>query len=89
MEASEKKKAEKLEQSLKPKRTSEELKERAMLILPQIVNVTKDSDQGLIDISEMRRILKIPHNKAYSLRKALLRELHAGNDRLLAQLRKN
>lgn len=87
MEASEKKKAEKLEQSLKPKRTFEELREKAMLILPRIVDPNKDSDQGLIDMSEMRRILKIPHNKAYNLRKILLKQLHAKDDRILRKIR--
>jgi len=88
MEASAKKQAEKLEQTLAPKRTWEDLKERAMLILPQIVNPKKDSDQGLIDMSEMRRILKIPHNQAYNIRKQLLRELHSDGNKLLRELRR-
>lgn len=77
-----------LEEGLKPKQTLEELMEKARLILPQIVNLNKDSGQGLIDIAEMRRLLKIPHNIAYNLRKELLKDLHAEDDKLLAELRR-
>jgi len=84
----EKRQEEKLEQALKPKQTFDVLMEKARLILPQIVNLNKDSDQGLIDIPEMRRLLKIPHNKAYLIRKELLKELHAEDDKLLRELRK-
>ena len=38
--------------------------------------------------SEMRRVLKIPHNKAYLVRKELLKELHAEDNKLLKELRK-
>ena len=62
--------------------------ERARLVLPQIVNLNKDGDQGIIDISEMRRVLKIPHNKAYLVRKELLKDLHAEDDKLLMELRR-
>lgn len=41
----------------------------------------------LIDIAEMLRIIKIPHNKAYLIRKELLKDLHAENDKLLKELR--
>jgi hypothetical protein len=78
---------EKLEKTLSPKQTMDDLKEKALLILPQIVNPNKDSDQGLIDISLMREKLRIPHNKAYRMRKLLLRELHEDNDKLLRELR--
>ena len=79
--------SEKLENALNPKKTVEDLKEKAMLIIPQIVNTNKDSDQGLIDISTMREKLKIPHNRAYRLRNILLRELHKDDDKLLRELR--
>lgn len=85
---SEKRKEEKLEEALKPKRTFEDTVERAKLVLPQIVNLNKDSDQGIIDIAEMRRVLKIPHNKVYLVRKELLKDLHAEDDKLLKELRK-
>jgi len=86
MEAKAIKDTEKLENALTPKQTLEDLKEKALLILPQIVNANKDSDQGLIDVAEMRRLLKIPHNRAYNLRKGLVRELHKDDDRLLKEL---
>jgi hypothetical protein len=79
--------SEKLERALTPKETVETLKEKALLILPQIVNINKDSDQGLLDISSLRDKLRIPHNRAYRVRKVLLRELHKNDDRLLRELR--
>lgn len=86
MEVKSIKDTEKLENALTPKQTLEDLKEKALLILPQIVNTKKDSDQGLIDVGEMRRLLRIPHNRAYNLRKGLGRELHKDDDRLLKEL---
>ena len=86
MEAKAIKDSERLESALLPKDTIENLKEKALLILPQIVNVNKDSDQGLIDVSELRRLLKIPHNKAYNLRKTIVREIHKDDDRILKEL---
>lgn len=85
---SEKRKVEKMEEALKPKKTFEDTLERAKLVLPQIVNLNKDSDQGIIDVGEMRRILKLPHNKAYLVRKELLKDLHAEDNKLLKELRK-
>ena len=70
-------------------KTFEDTLERARLVLPQIVNLNKDSDQGMIDIAEMRRVLKIPHNKAYLVRKELLKDLHAEDDKLLKELRQS
>lgn len=78
-----------MEEALKPKKTFEDTLERARLVLPQIVDLRKDSDQGIIDIAEMRRVLKIPHNKAYLIRKELLKELHAEDNKLLKELRKS
>lgn len=88
MEAATKRENEKLEKTLSPRETMDDLKEKALLILPQIVNANKDSDQGLIDVSMLRDKLRIPHNKAYRMRKVLLRELHADNDKLLRDLAK-
>jgi hypothetical protein len=68
-------KAEQLEKALNPKQPFEDLLEKARLILPQIVDNTKASDQGRINVAEMRRLLKIPHNTAYNIRKELLKEL--------------
>lgn len=36
--------------------------------------------------SNMRRLLKIPHNRAYNLRKGLVKELHKDDDKLLKEL---
>lgn len=77
----------KIEEDLHPQGTYEQILEKARLILPQIVNPNKDTDQGLIDMMEIRRLLNLPHNKAYSVRKALLQELHAEDDKLLKELR--
>jgi len=44
----------------------------------------RETNQGLIDVSEMRRILNLPLNKAYNLHK----ELHVENDKLLNELRR-
>jgi hypothetical protein len=66
----------KLEEGLKPQHSFEETLEKARLILPQILNEKTFSDQGRIDISEMRRLLNIPHNMAYNIRSVLLKEYH-------------
>lgn len=86
MEAATKRETEKLEKTLSPRETMDDLKEKALLILPQIVNANKDSDQGLVDVGEMRRLLRIPHNRAYNLRKGIVKELHKDDDRLLREL---
>lgn len=88
MEASEKRDKERLDKALNPKDTMQVLVDKARLILPQIVNPHKDTDQGLINVVELRRILDIPHNKAYNIRNELLVELHANEDSLLKELRK-
>lgn len=66
-----------LQEGLKPKKSFEEQLERAKLILPQILRKDKDTDQGRINVAEMRRLLGIPHNMAYNIRAELLKELHA------------
>ena len=83
---------EKLDKALQPKRTFEEDVEKGVLLLPQIVDVTKDSDQGLIDVHKLRRSfetigVKLAHNRGYNIRKELLRRLHQNDDKLLKQLR--
>lgn len=88
MEVSEKKMEEKLEKAFEPRETFDSLKEKGLLILPQIVNVKKDTDQGLISVIELQRKLNLPHNKAYDLRRELLKELHYENDKLLNELRR-
>jgi len=86
MEADSLKAEKKLESDLKPKDTLESFTEKAMLILPQIVDPSKITDQGLVDVAEMQRILRVPHNKAYNLRKAVIKELHKHDDELLKRL---
>lgn len=90
--AREKKMEEKLQRALQPKRTFEDDVEKGVLLLPQIVDLTKDSDQGLIDVHKMRRSfetigIKLAHNRGYNIRKELLRRLHHNDDELLKKLR--
>jgi hypothetical protein len=72
----ERRKADQLEQALKPKQTFADTLEKARLILPQIVNDKAYGDQKRINVAEMRRLLNIPHNMAYNIRSELLKELH-------------
>ena len=81
-EAFEKQQTEKLEEALRPKQTTEDLLEKARLILPQLIDNTKATDQGKINVAEMRRLLKIPRNTAYNLRRELLKELHKNEAQL-------
>lgn len=86
------KEEEKMQKALAPERTFEEDVEKALLILPQIVDLNKDSDQGMIDISEMQRNferigINLAHNRAYNVRKEVLKRLHANDDELLNRLR--
>ena len=83
---------EKLEKALQPERKFEEDVEKGILLLPQIVDLGRDSDQGLIDVHKMRRSfesigIKLAHNKAYNIRKELLRRLHHNDNELLKSLR--
>jgi hypothetical protein len=87
-----KKQEDKLEKALQPKRSFNGDVEKGMLILPQIVDATKDSDQGLIDVHKLRRRfdsigIKLAHNRAYNIRKELLRRLHANDNQLLKKLK--
>lgn len=62
--------------------------EKAKLILPQIVDLKKETDQGLINVPEIHRILNLLLNEAYNLRAELLTELHAENNKLLNEIRR-
>lgn len=82
----------KLQKALQPKRTFEDDVEKGVLLLPQISDLTKDSDQGLISVHEMRRAfervgIKLAHNRSYNIRKELLKRLHANDGELLKKLR--
>ena len=88
------KQEEKLEKDLQPKRSFEDDVEKGMMILPQIVDVTKDSDQGLIDVHKLRMCfdsigIKLAHNTAYNIRKELLRRLNANDKQILKKLKAN
>lgn len=85
---------EKLEKRLKGKVQDDELLRIAKAVLPQIVDVNKDSDQGLIKVGKLRKTLEeatgtyINLNRGYDLRKELLAHLHEDSDRILRQLRR-
>ena len=87
--AFEKREQEKLERTLKGKRPLEEDIKMAMMCLPEIVRVEKDSDQGLVSVIGMRKIfkermnIKLPHNRSYHIRDELLARLHRNDDALL------
>lgn len=93
-EATLKTETEKLEKTLKGKVDDNELFRLAKAVLPQIVDVNKDSDQGMIKVGKLRRTLEeatgtyINLNRGYDLRKELLTHLHGDSDRILRQLRK-
>jgi hypothetical protein len=70
-------KADQLEQSLKPKQTFDGIVEKAKLIMPQTVNDKAWSGQGRINMTEMMKLLKISQGTAYRLRRDVLKEYHA------------
>jgi cell fate (sporulation/competence/biofilm development) regulator YlbF (YheA/YmcA/DUF963 family) len=76
MTISERRKADQLEQALKPHDKYEDLVEKAKLIMPQIVNHKAWSDQGRINMPEIMKLLKVPQGTAYRLRKDVLAEWH-------------
>ena len=84
---------EKLEKTLTPRITDDELLHIAKATLPQIVDITKDSDQGLIHVGKLRKTLEestgtyINLNRGYDLRKSLLEYLHSDADAILRKLR--
>jgi hypothetical protein len=67
-------KADQLEQALKPKDTFENTLEKARLVLPQIMDEKKWSNQGRINIPEVMKLLKVGQNTAYRIRRELLRD---------------
>jgi Fic family protein len=72
----ERRKADQLEQTLKPKQTFEDVVKKAKLILPQILNDKAWSDQGRINMPETMKLLKISQNTAYRARRELLKHYH-------------
>jgi len=60
---------------------------KALLILPQVVNLNKDSDSERINVNELKKLLGVSQSTAYNLRADLLAELHKNNDEKLRQLR--
>jgi hypothetical protein len=76
----ERRKADQLEQALKPKQTFEDVVEKAKLILPQILNDRAWSDQGRINMPEMMKLLKVSQNTAYRGRRELLKHYHEQED---------
>jgi hypothetical protein len=83
---SEKRKADQLEQALKPKQTFDDVVEKAKLIMPQIVNYKAWSDQGRINMPEMMRLLRVSQNTAYRVRKELLKHYHEQDKARAAQV---
>ena len=84
----------KVEKALQPQVPKEELLRISKAILPQIVDANKDSDQGLINVQRMRKVLEeasgiiLAHNASYNLRKELLEYVHENNDEVLKKLRR-
>lgn len=89
-----KKAKKKLEKILEGELTHKQLLVIAKASLPQIVNVNRDTDQGLIKIDVLKKVVKdsagvqVPHTKAYSVRRELLEYLHDDDNRVLRILRK-
>lgn len=85
---------EKLEKTLKGRIQDDELLRIARAVLPQIVDTTKDSDQGLIKVGRLRKVLEestgtyINLNRGYDLRKELIVHLRADDNKILKELRK-
>lgn len=69
-------KADQLEQALKPKDNYATLLDKAKLIMPQIVDEKKWSDQGRVNTQEMMKLLDIGQATAYRLRKDVLKHWH-------------
>ena len=88
-----KRETERLEKTLKPEHTFEDDVDRAVLLLPEIVDTTKSTDHARIDVIKMRRILydrlgvEIAQNRGYWIRDELLKKIHENNDALLKKLR--
>jgi hypothetical protein len=80
MTVRERHKKEQMEKALQPKDTYATLLDKAKLIMPQIVDDKKWSDQGRVNTTEMMKLLNIGQNAAYRLRKDVLKEWHARDE---------
>jgi len=62
--------------------------------LPQIVNLDRDTDQGLMRVRAMKEAIKqatgvkMGHNRSYGIRDKVLEYLHENNDAVLKELRR-
>ena len=90
------KQQDKLEKALQPKRSFDDLVEKGVLLLPELIDWEKVDypTQGLIDVHKMRRSfdrvgIKLAHNKAYNIRKELIKRLTANEGALLKKLKKS
>lgn len=92
-EATIEKQKQKLEKTLKGRVKDEELMHICKAILPDVVDVTKDSDQGMIKVGKLRSTLEnatgtyVNLNRGYDLRKELLEYLHRDDNKILKRLR--
>lgn len=88
------KQEEKMQKALAPQVNKEEMLRICKAVLPQVVDVTKDSDQGLINIVMLRDVveeatgIKMAHNVPYKLRPHLLDYLHENDNEVLKRLRR-
>jgi hypothetical protein len=89
LELKEKKAVEKLEKELRPTASSDEVLEKAKYLLYKrgMIDMTKENDQGLINMGTLKEELNLPHSQAYELRKKLLVELHKDDDKLLREIK--
>lgn len=89
-----KKEKRKLEKALQPELKHDQLLMIAKASLPQIVNVNRDTDQGLIKMDTLKQVVEastgvpLAHTKAYSIRREVLEHLHNDNNKVLKDLRK-
>ena len=58
---------------------------RTRLILPQILDDEKWSNQGRINVPEMMKLLKVSQNTAYRLRRELLKDYDQQKEARAAQ----
>jgi hypothetical protein len=67
--------------------------EKALLILPEILDFSRSGIHGLIDVNKMKKVFKdrlgieLPHNMSYYVRGELLGRLKANDSALLKKLR--
>ena len=58
--------------SISPEQTFEALVEKARLILPQIIDKSKYTTHGLINMAKMKKLLGLAQTRAYDVRQALI-----------------